>query len=337
MQIYVHAGLHRTGSTFLQKKIFPQLALENSNFIFNPISLTKILDEEYINPLTNLKKINFYEIKKKIEFEIQKLKQQYKKEKNFKIMISNESLIPDKFFFKNKLELFSPLKNLNRIFDKPIIILFIRERASFAKSIYHQHFKTGSYKKFNEFLDGFEEPNIDINKINYSLLLENVPNNIPYHIWIFKFEKFNQNITKIIKLLNLNFTIDLKSLTKLNQSISDLTIKRTLKINKLFKVAKFERKLQEILNRLIFKDVDKIKLRNYKQSNFNIFIFFILKILNKIFILLRDNLNFVTLFSYLTDNVHNSKHYGTEQKQILINLSDKSYNNLDDFIELKNH
>lgn len=337
MQIYIHVGLHRTGSTFLQKKIFPKLESENSNFIFNPISLIKILNEEYIKPLTNLKKIDFCEIKKKIEFEIQKLKEQYKKEKNLKIMISNESLIPDNFFYKNKLDLFSPLINLNDIFNKPIILIFIRERESLTRSIYNQHFKTGYYKNFNEFLNGFEEPNIDINKINFSLLFKTFSKNNPHHIWIFKFEKFNQNVLKMIKLLNLDSTINLKSLKKLNQSISDLTIKRTLKINKLFKVTIFERKLKENLNRLIFKDVDKIKLRNYKQSNYNIFIFLILKILNKIFILLRDNFNLVNFVSSLTKNIYNTKNYKTEKKQILIDLSDKNYNNLDDFIELKNH
>ena len=187
MQIYIHVGLHRTGSTFLQKKIFPQLESENSNFIFNPISLIKILNEEYIKPLTNLKKIDFCEIKKKIEFEIQKLKEQYKKEKNLKIMISNESLIPDNFFYKNKLDLFSPLINLNDIFNKPIILIFIRERESLTRSIYNQHFKTGNYKNFNEFLNGFEEPNIDINKINFSLLFKTFSKDNPHHIWIFKF------------------------------------------------------------------------------------------------------------------------------------------------------
>jgi hypothetical protein len=253
-------------------------------------------------------------------------------------MISDENLIPDNFFYKNELELFSPLKNLNKIFNKPIILIFIRERSSLIRSIYNQHFKMGRYKSFDEFMNGSEEPNIDIHKINFSSISETFSQDGPYHIWIFKFEKFYQNIQKIIKLLDLKCSIDPQSFLKFkNKSISDLTIKRTLKINEIFKVSVIEKKIKRIFNKFIFNDADKIKFSDFKQSNHNIIIFFILKVINKIFIFLRNNTNLVSLISFLTDNIFSKKNYTFYEKKNLINLNDKTYKNLDDFTELKSN
>ena len=326
MQIYLHVGIHRTGSTFLQKNIFPQLSLENSSFIYNPISIIKILNEEYIKPMT------------KFQDEIIKIKQKYLNEKNLKILISDENLIPDNFFYKNELELFLPLKDLNKIFDKPIILIFIRERASLIKSIYSQHFKMGRYKSFDEFLYGLEEPNIDINKINFSSISKTFSKDVPYHIWIFKFEKFHKNIKRIIKLLDLKCSIDTQSFSKFkNKSISNLTIKRTLRINKIFKFSVIEKKIKRISNEFIFEDVDKLKLGDFKKSNYNIIIFLILKVFNKIFIFLRDNANLVSFISFLTDNFYSVNNHTFYEKKKLINLEDKTYKNLEDFAELKSN
>ena len=337
MQIYLHVGINRTGSTFLQKNIFPQLSLENSSFIYNPENLIQILNDEYVKPLSNYNSVNFDELKKKIEIQINELKQKYRNKKNLKIMISNENLIPDNFFYKNELELFSPLKNLNNLFDNPIILIFIRERASLIKSIYNQHFKMGRYKSLDEFLHGTEEPNIDINKLNFTSISQIFPKHIPHHIWIFKFETFNENINKIIKLLDLKCTAEIQSFTKFkNESISNLTIKRTLKVNKILKASIIEIKIKKTLNNYIFKEVDKIKLNSFKKSNHNIVIFFTLKIINKILILLRDKVNLVSLMSFLTDNFFLSSNYEINDKKKLSYLYDKNYKNLLNFTEIKN-
>ena len=78
MQIYLHVGIHRTGSTFLQKNIFPQLSSENSCFIYNPISIIEILNEEYIKPLSKLQDISFGELKKKLKMKYIKLSKKIK-------------------------------------------------------------------------------------------------------------------------------------------------------------------------------------------------------------------------------------------------------------------
>jgi hypothetical protein len=336
MKIYLHVGIHRTGSTFLQKNIFPQLSLENSSFIYNPETIIQILNDEYIKPLSSCKPVNFDELKKKIENQINKLKKKYRNKKDLKIMISNENLIPDNFFYKNELELFSPLKSLNNVFDNPIILIFIRERASLIKSIHNQHFKMGRYKSFDEFLHGTEEPNIDINKINFTLISQTIPKYIPHRIWIFKFETFNENIKKIIKLLDLKCSADIQSFSKFrNKSISNLTIKRTLKVNKILKASIIEIKIKKILNNYIFKEVDKIKLSSFSKSNHNIVIFFILKIFNKILILLRDKANLVSLMSFLIDNFFSTSNYEIYDKKKLNFLYDKNYKNLCNFIEIK--
>ena len=106
---------------------------------------------------------------------------------------------------------------------------------------------------------------------------------------------------------------------------------------KYLKFRLLRKKIKKIFNKFIFIDADKIKLSDFKQSNYNIIIFFILKVLNKIFIFLRDNANLVSLISFLTDNFFSKKNYTFYEKKKLINLNDKTYKNLDDFTELKSN
>ena len=45
-QVYLHVGFHRTGTTFLQEKVFPKL--EEQGFIFNPPELISLTENFFL-------------------------------------------------------------------------------------------------------------------------------------------------------------------------------------------------------------------------------------------------------------------------------------------------
>lgn len=117
-ELILHVGLNKTGTTFLQNNIFPQL--DN----------TKI-----VNP-TNLK------------FQINGL---FSENKN--ILISHEGLLGVPFNYKRSWlddQLLS-IKNINKTFNNVKIIIGFRDHDDLILSLYKQYLHEGGYLKFNDF------------------------------------------------------------------------------------------------------------------------------------------------------------------------------------------
>jgi len=109
MRTVIHIGLHRTGTTFLQKEIFPKL--DGIKYVYS-----KIINSETKG-----------------------------------ILISEEGLsgIPTKLY--DGSEVYSTVDSLSRLYPDAKIILCIRNKDIWVRSVYSQYIKSGGTKTFKQF------------------------------------------------------------------------------------------------------------------------------------------------------------------------------------------
>jgi len=121
MKVVIHLGLHRTGTTFLQKEVFPKL--KDVNFTRNYTIVTKM--------------------------------------ERFKInLISNEdlSICPfDNKFHKGltPTDRFVVIDRIKKIFPHASIILGLRDKEEWSRSLYSQYVKSGYRLSYPEFMMRF--------------------------------------------------------------------------------------------------------------------------------------------------------------------------------------
>ncbi len=326
MKIYIHVGLHRTGSTFLQKIFFKNLAQKNSNIIFNDNKILKILKDEYIKKIIKNVFIDASYLKKKIDEEVNKISS----ENNEKILIiSDENLIPDDLFYKNKKKLFDNLKILNEIFYKPNILIFIREHKSFIKSLYNQFVNEGFYIPFHQYIEQSEEPNIDVAKLNYKKLIEILEGSFKNRYYLFKHENFDDNLNFLVEIFNSNNEIINKSKKKLNKSLTEYQINILIFLEKNFRISKFENFLYSFFSKLILNDIDKESFKDNKKKRTMKFI--IMKLFNYLVKLIM-NFKFSRIIKLIKINFFYKKQTNLEEK---INFNFENYVELDKFTKKK--
>lgn len=122
-EIIFHIGLHKTGSTFLQKNIFPYL--DNVEYLGSMKNLSVINLPTLINSKNNL-------------------------------LISNEGLSGFGYLGKEEswLNQFkTSIDAIKSICPKAKIMIGFREHTEIIVSMYNQYLKEGGKKKFNEFLE----------------------------------------------------------------------------------------------------------------------------------------------------------------------------------------
>ena len=131
-EIFVHIGFHKTGTTFLQRKIFPNL--KNVNYVHN-------------GKLLNL--VGSYE----------------------KVLISNEAFsgIPYHWNEKRYYEQFcSNIARLKSIFGNFKVIVGFREPSSMVNSFYKQFLHEGGVLTFEEFFGNHPEAVIQDEDLYFS-------------------------------------------------------------------------------------------------------------------------------------------------------------------------
>lgn len=198
MDLYLHVGLHKTGTTTFQKEIFPY----GSGYTY--------LGREYSPNL--IKKIPF----------------------SSRLVISDETLIGrlyKSYENKNNLSwLNDNLNNLDRIsalYPNAHIILGVRKHASWILSIYKHYIKYGGTKSKKEFIKSLENKN---QRISYSdlMFMDRIKhiidkfNNRPF---VYRTDDIYKN--KNILLKNLSFYI-----TGVTDSFDSLEDKQFDKLNK---------------------------------------------------------------------------------------------------------
>ena len=117
-EIVLHLGLHKTGTTFLQDCIFPNLK-----------------DVE-VQRLSEISKVKFIS------------------NKNI-LLISNEDLIPSMPHYENNDEAFNVFTTLNILFPHAKIILGVRNSDSWFKSCWNHYIRTSGTMSYKEYLMGY--------------------------------------------------------------------------------------------------------------------------------------------------------------------------------------
>ena len=237
-EVFIHVGFPKTGTTYLQREIFPSLnevyyINHKNDFFNNNIRILPI-----VNPIIK----SFNEIRNNINNYFATIDQD-------KILISWESLIGEAAlsFFNN----YYITEFIYRLFPNAKIILTIRKQDDFVESLYKQLIKEGfsapinkflNYKndKFNNYLPiYYHDVNIDIKTINYLYYYNNYKkvfgaNNVlvlPYELL-----KYNKNdfLKRLCFFFDINsFNSDNKNLI-VHRSYSYSHTKLALFLNRFF-------------------------------------------------------------------------------------------------------
>lgn len=132
----LHLGLHKTGTTFLQRNIFPNLR----NY--------KLITRPYTQHNYAFNKMQYADDSL---FSYKEIKEEIREFSNNNLIISDESFSgkPIMFSHINRSQI---AKRLSTLFPDAIAILFIRNQSDILFSLYNQYVKMGGVHTINEFL-----------------------------------------------------------------------------------------------------------------------------------------------------------------------------------------
>ena len=131
--LFMHIGLPKTGTTFLQQKVFTNTS---ENIIYNPI----VFDELY--------KL-FIKSETIDTFLLNKINECYKfLTENEKVLISNEGWSHDEYSFKFERK----ISFLSKYFKHAHILLVFRNKEDWIISMYLQSFQQGNIQEFKDFI-----------------------------------------------------------------------------------------------------------------------------------------------------------------------------------------
>ena len=251
MKVFLHIGLGRSGSDFLQKKIFSNLLNVNYFDRYNSKKFDKFRINLFYNPFFNLKKKEKFEIK-------------------------SNSIISTENFFNSDYKLNELIIKIKEVYKKPQIILILREPFSHLISLYKYSVQNGLlWRSLDETFD-FEKTrrarNVSNNIIfyknfyNYKLLIRFLKKNFT-KVEIFKFEKIfssYEEMKKFVSFTEKKFGFKYKSrflkkdFYKINPSSNNFIIQKKRIFN--FKKDNNNFFLKEI-NKLYFKNFYSLKFK----------------------------------------------------------------------------
>jgi len=133
-KLFIHVGLPKTASTFLQTKVFPRV--ENIKYITRPFTQQNIF-------------FNKLQYADESLYDGGKLKAELEKIKDEKLLISDELLSgkPELNFINRSII----TNRLRKLFPEAEILLFIRSQEKLLNSLYNQSVKKGGYYKPENF------------------------------------------------------------------------------------------------------------------------------------------------------------------------------------------
>jgi len=203
-KLVIHIGLNRTGTTFLQTKVFP--FLKNVNYI--PLYLN---NKYACNPFM---------------LKTEDGKTTLISNENFCFFIKHTDVDKDTKYYADSEII---LKRLKKVFPDASIILCVREKDNWLKSVYNNSVKNGYVHSFEHFLKHTECVDIDSFVKTLKKLFDDV--------FIYCFEDFIKDKEKIVADICRFIGTDVPSdidYRKVNKSLSNKDIKKMLIFNKLF-------------------------------------------------------------------------------------------------------
>ncbi|MEO0895352.1 MAG: hypothetical protein AAFY71_02955 [Bacteroidota bacterium] len=233
-KVYIHVGLFKTATTYLQKQVFPNIDGIDYFTIHKPF-------QEYI-----------WTINQKAPFQPSSFDPTNLNTFSQKILISREDLLGSPFH--NYINAHHTLTELKQNFPESKILLTIRKQDDLIESLYRQHIQAGGVQSVRKFInyDRYSNSykpytfkhgiNLDIHSLNYLDIYnylshvfgqENVTL-IPYELIKDDKELFLEKLATFLDEDSLNISISAKSSS--NRSISKLSISLARVLNRLFKI-----------------------------------------------------------------------------------------------------
>ena len=189
MKIYIHIGIHKTGSSFLQKEFF----------------------SKYKNEILFIDRANLLEFKSYILHTDDFVFQPKKALEIFKSILSNYEVcdcivLSDEEFYGNPfIGVLDRKRNIDRliaVFKKSLhVLMFIRNQQSLLDSLYKQYVKTGGTANFKNFINHKRYPLIfNINYLKYDKYLNYLKLKLGHsRIKLLLYEEFMNNKQGILQ------------------------------------------------------------------------------------------------------------------------------------------
>lgn len=202
MKIFLHIGLHKTGTKFLQYKVFKFLKNEDINY--NPILITQLI--------ADLIKAETEDVEYIIDH-IRKELKEIKKNGHEKLLISREIMSGDCFRMYPDYSWIQ--KRLKLAFPKAKILICLRNQIDWIRSCYRETINMYHYQTFKNYIDSdkndkFVKAKIwNLNFNNYLHSLKNIfgKNNV-YILFYEDLKKDKKNfLSKINNILQIKNTL----------------------------------------------------------------------------------------------------------------------------------
>ena len=192
MEVYVHLGIHKTGSSFLQKVFFPHYT--NNVCFLDRAKLTSF--KEYV-----LNEDDF-------EFDKTKALELFSKALGANHNC-NKVVISDEEFYGNPyLAVLDRKRNFDRlceIFGKSLkVILFLRNQQNLLNSLYNQYIKTGGTASFKAFLNYKKYPlNFRVSYLLYDKYVDYLIKSLGREkVKIYLYEEFIEDKSEVLNDMN---------------------------------------------------------------------------------------------------------------------------------------
>jgi hypothetical protein len=223
--VIIHIGIQRTGSTFLQHNIFPQLKDVNLvNYHLNKGLKSDILGRKDIQViLSNIENYNRDIVTKKIirRFETNKIN-----------LISNENIYCNMWTKEDNR--FKKIEKIKDFFPNAKIIIGTRDEKDLLLSWYKKYIVNGGNKDFNNFLAEV----INVEKLRYEKYLQHLIELYDRkNIYVYQFNEMKNDITSFIGELCDFMDVQIQNFKnkKLNIGYSLWQLKFSKIINNIFK------------------------------------------------------------------------------------------------------
>lgn len=204
--IYIHVGLPKTATTFLQTEIFPQLPI-----LYTDHKRSNFEESLRIEEVHHLHSTSQYAVNEtftaRVEEQLQSL---FSETERRRLLISDESLVGG--WYINYLSGPNIQQMLSHFFPEATILITIRRQDTFLKSLYATSLSNGNPLTFHQFMNyrggsfgqyqRISPPNIDIRTLNWNAVVESYENHFGQeNVFVVPFELIHDSVKSYIQAI----------------------------------------------------------------------------------------------------------------------------------------